>query len=49
MMFYSKKYDYVRWFLVNINVYQSQVTSEVSFQQHIVMAKATAKEAVHAN
>ena len=35
---------------VNINVKQSQVASEVSFQQQIVaILKATAKEAVHAN
>ena len=35
--------------LVNINIYQSQVASEVSFQQHIVTVRARAKEAVYAN
>ena len=49
MMFYSKKYDYVCWFLVKIKVCQGQVASEVSLQQHIVAVKANAKEAVHAN
>ena len=49
MMFNSKKYDYVCWFLVKINVCQGQVASEISLQQHIVSVKANAKEAVHAN
>ena len=51
MMFYSKKYDYVCWFLVSINVCQGQVATKVSLQQHIdlVAVKANAKEAVHSN
>ena len=51
MMFYSKMYDYVCWFLVYINVCQGQVASKVSLQQDIdlVAVEANAKEAVHAN
>ena len=49
MMFNSKKYDYVCWFLVKINVCQGQVASEVSVQQHIVAVVENAKEAVHVN
>ena len=48
-MFYSKKYDYVCWFLVNINVCVWQVASEVSIPEDIVAVKANAKEAVHPN
>ena len=51
MMFYNKKYDYVCWCLVYINVCQGKVASNVSLQQHIdlVAVTANAKEAAHPN